>query len=272
MELLKPKNVESATCAKLNEPGRENEDAKCVREKAWAVSDGAGGTGAYSGAWASYLIKHLPEKAFHDEKEINAWIGEIWEDFYSKYAKEAESAHYSLQNKFQEQGSAATLVALWHQENDYAWASYGDSCLLYWSANQLHFFPQSAPKDFAESPFLLNWNDENLQKEGFKKGLLVPKEGDSILLCSDALGLYLSCAWANSQGEESQLEALRAEGGRLAEVASAFLGARSQKFSVALEELWEAVRTESTFQSFCKEKYNEKLLLQDDYSLIFIQF
>ena len=90
-----------------------NEDAVIARDYAIAVSDGAGGGGVFADLWSHYLVEHLPEKPIKSYQAFDKWIDSIWEPFYNDCEKEAQKEGGMLLNKFYDEGSFATLVAVW---------------------------------------------------------------------------------------------------------------------------------------------------------------
>ena len=115
--------MRSISIAKIGE-GLINEDAAKATEKWIAVSDGAGGGGVFADLWSKYLVDHLPGEPIMDYQTFDAWIDGIWEPFYNECEEIAKREGGMLLNKFYNEGSFATLVAVW---KDGHWMSYGDS-------------------------------------------------------------------------------------------------------------------------------------------------
>ena len=110
------------------EVGITNEDAALAKPEMIAVSDGAGGGGLFADLWSNYLVEHLPEEPIIDFKSFDAWIDSIWETFYNKCEEVAEAEGGMLLNKFYDEGSFATLVAVWKVSDSACnWIAYGDS-------------------------------------------------------------------------------------------------------------------------------------------------
>mgnify|MGYP007107619935 FL=1 len=95
------------------EQGCINEDAAIARKKMIAVSDGAGGGGLFAERWSSYLLEQLPFTPIHSAEELDAWIGDIWEMYYNKCEEDAKQLGGLSLDKFYDEGSFATLVAVW---------------------------------------------------------------------------------------------------------------------------------------------------------------
>ena len=95
------------------EEGIVNEDAAIANENVIAVSDGAGGGGVFAERWSQCLVNHLPDKPIKNYKAFDKWIDGIWEPFYNDCEKEAKKIGGLFLNKFYDEGSFATLVAVW---------------------------------------------------------------------------------------------------------------------------------------------------------------
>ena len=106
------------------EEGIINEDAAIAKKEAIAVSDGAGGGGVFADLWSKYLVEHLPDKPIKNYKAFDKWIDGIWEPFYNDCEEKAKAEGGMFLNKFYDEGSFATLVAVWKNGQ---WVSYGDS-------------------------------------------------------------------------------------------------------------------------------------------------
>ena len=106
------------------EKGITNEDAAIARQDVIAVSDGAGGGGVFADLWSKYLVEQLPDEPIVSYEAFDKWIDGIWESFYNDCEKKAKDIGGMFLNKFYDEGSFATLVAIW---KDGQWVSYGDS-------------------------------------------------------------------------------------------------------------------------------------------------
>ena len=115
--------MRAISIAKIDE-GLVNEDAVIAREGLVAVSDGAGGGGVFADRWSRYLVEHLPDEPIVDYQSFDKWIDGIWEPFYNECEELAKVEGGMLLNKFYDEGSFATIVAVWE---DGHWMSYGDS-------------------------------------------------------------------------------------------------------------------------------------------------
>ena len=165
-----------------------NEDAAIARKEVIAVSDGAGGGGLYAERWSQYLVDHLPDKPIKNYKVFDKWIDGIWELFYNTYEEEAQKIGGLLLNKFYDEGSFATLVAVWKNGT---WISYGDSvafCYNKKTGDLQHSFTRLA--DFNNPPFLINCKDP-LNEKGFRKGQFKIDKDCVVFAASDTLAHYI---------------------------------------------------------------------------------
>ena len=172
--------------------GCVNEDAVLARENIIAISDGAGGGGLYAERWSAYLLSNLPATPINSADELDAWIGDIWESYYNQSEQDAKQLGGLYLDKFYNEGSFATLVAVWRlSDTKCQWMSYGDSVAFHYNYRTKileHSFGSIA--DFDKPPFLINCKDE-LLKEGFRKGLFHTDSDSFIFVASDALAHYI---------------------------------------------------------------------------------
>ena len=170
------------------EEGIVNEDAAIATESVIAVSDGAGGGGVFAERWSQYLVNHVPEKPIKDYKAFDKWIDGIWEPFYNSCEEEAKKIGGLFLNKFYDEGSFATLVAVWKNG---AWISYGDSvafCYNRKTKNLQHSFTRLV--DFNNPPYLINCKDP-LDEKGFRTGNFVVDDDCMVFAASDTLAHYI---------------------------------------------------------------------------------
>ena len=152
------------------------------------MSDGAGGGGVFAERWSKYLVDKLPDKPIKSYKAFDKWIDEIWEPFYSEYEEVAKKEGGMLLNKFYDEGSFATLVAIWKGGD---WISYGDSvafCYNKISGDLQHSF--SCLSDFNKPPHLINCKDP-LDENGFKSGKFKITKECIVFAASDTLAHYI---------------------------------------------------------------------------------
>ncbi len=165
-----------------------NEDAAIAKECFIAVSDGAGGGGVFAEYWSHYLVAHLPDKPIKSFKAFDKWIERIWEPFYNDCEEKAKIIGGMFLNKFYDEGSFATLVAVWKNGE---WISYGDSvafCYNMKSGELQHSFTRLA--DFNNPPYLINCKDP-LEKKGFRTGKFKITKDCIVFAASDALAHYI---------------------------------------------------------------------------------
>ncbi len=179
--------MNSLSISKFND-GVVNEDAVRATANWIAVSDGAGGGGVFADKWAHYLVEHLPEEPIRDYASFDQWIDDIWEPFYNQCEGIAKPEGGMLLNKFYDEGSFATLVAVW---KDGQWISYGDSvafCYDRKTGEMQHSFSQLV--DFNNPPYLVNCKDPS-DERGFKCGKFEVTEDCVVFAASDALSHYI---------------------------------------------------------------------------------
>ena len=170
------------------EDGMVNEDAAIAKENVIAVSDGAGGGGVFAERWSNYLVEHLPKKSISDYEVFDKWIDGIWEPFYNECEEEAKKIGGLFLNKFYDEGSFATLAAVW---KDGSWISYGDSLAFYYNriTGQLqHTFTKIV--EFNNPPYLINCKDP-LDKNGFKAEKFDIDNNCVVFVASDTLAHYI---------------------------------------------------------------------------------
>ena len=165
-----------------------NEDAAIAKESFIAVSDGAGGGGVFADCWSQYLVNNIPNKPIKNYNAFDKWIDGIWESFYNEHELKAKVEGGMFLNKFYDEGSFATLVAVW---KDGQWVSYGDSvafCYNMKSGELQHSFTRLA--DFNHPPYLINCKDP-LDKKGFRNGKLKITKDCIVFAASDALAHFI---------------------------------------------------------------------------------
>ncbi len=189
------------------EPGCINEDAALACGNRIAVSDGAGGGGLFAERWSRYLLDHLPIGPIRSAEAMDGWIDTIWEPFYNKYEKVAKEMGGMPLEKFYDEGSFATLVAVWQTAADRCeWISFGDSVAFHYNkaTRQLeHSFGHLG--DFDEPPYLINCKDE-LKKEGFRSGTFHTDQHSVVFVATDALAHYIMMLYEVAQKERYSKE------------------------------------------------------------------
>ena len=170
------------------EDGMTNEDAAVARQDVIAVSDGAGGGGVFADLWSKYLVEQLPAEPIVCFDDFDKWIDSIWEPFYNDCEKKAKDIGGMFLNKFYDEGSFATLVAVWKDGN---WISYGDSvafCYHKETGELQHSFTRLA--DFNNPPYLINCKD-SLDFNGFRYGRFDIGSDCLVFAVSDTLAHFI---------------------------------------------------------------------------------
>lgn len=187
------------------EEGIINEDATIAKKDVIAVSDGAGGGGVFAERWSQYLVNHLPDTPIKNYKAFDKWIDGIWEPFYNDSEEEAKKIGGLFLNKFYDEGSFATLVAVWKSG---MWISYGDSVSFCYNKNTgelQHSFTRLA--DLNNPPYLINCKDP-LDEKGFRRGQFKVDRDCIVFAASDTLAHYILMMYevANKERYADELE------------------------------------------------------------------
>jgi hypothetical protein len=254
-----------------------NEDAIGVSldSKVLALSDGAGGSGVEAHQWSQYLIQHLPDQPILEFAALEKWQEEIWEPYFERINAELQTTNPDALAKLVKEGSSATLVAAWLQDDEVKLMAYGDSVCMHFAATQKLRDCNLKLRDFLHSPFLLNCNEPPLT-DGFWAQTRQLEPGDHLLLASDAIGQfilgYCACLDQDTPLAEGFKEILDSP------FRSSVLLTGMQKYLVdnpgassLLDMLWDAVESPAKFRSFTNEKLEAGLLGLDDYSLIMVK-
>ncbi len=185
------------------EEGMINEDAAIAKGNLVAVSDGAGGGGVFADKWSKYLVEHLPDEPIADYESFDKWIEGIWEPFYNDCEKKAKIEGGLFLNKFYDEGSFATLVAVW---NTGQWISYGDSVVFCYDRDNGRLQHSFGPLlDFNNPPYLINCKDP-LIEEGFNSGQFDIRPDSIVFAASDALSHYILMMFKVAHREEFESE------------------------------------------------------------------
>lgn len=257
--------MRAISIAKLDE-GLVNEDAVKATEKWIAVSDGAGGGGLFADLWAKYLVEHLPNGPIIDYQAFDKWIDGIWEPFYNDCEEKAKAEGGMLLNKFYDEGSFATLVAVWE---DGRWMSYGDSVAFCYDKNTgmlQHSFGRIV--DFNNPPYLINCKDST-NEIGFKSGTFEVGEDSVVFAASDALSHYIIMMYEVAHEEqyaEELEEAVRAQT-KDSNFVRAALGMKEFDFEKdILGKLLSSSKNAANFKRHIESLRKRGLIAHDDYS------
>lgn len=248
------------------EDGIVNEDAVKATRKWIAVSDGAGGGGVFADQWAKYLMEHLPDEPITEYGAFDRWIDSIWEPFYNDCEEVAKAEGGMLLNKFYDEGSFATIVAVW---KDGHWMSYGDSvafCYDRASDSLQHSFGRIV--EFNNPPYLVNCKDPTDEK-GFRSGQLEITNDCIVFVASDALAHYIlmmyEVAHKEKYNEELQ-EAINAQTKDSNFIMTA-LGMKKADFEKDVIDKLLNCRNEWNFKQHLQSLRKKGLIGHDDYSI-----
>ena len=247
-----------------------NEDAVKATIDFIAVSDGAGGGGIYADKWSAYLVDNLPTQPILTFAELDAWVESIWEPFYNDCEAMAKAAGGMVLNKFYDEGSFATLAAIWYSSNVCHWMAYGDSVAFCYNPDDdilLHSFGHL--RDFGNPPYLINCKDE-LSESGFKSGTFETSTNSIIFCTSDALAHYILMMYELSHSSTFADELQEAE--RTGTRESTFIkNASSAKFDFRKDVLLKLMNCKSqyTLEKHISKLLKNKLIALDDYSFTF---
>lgn len=253
------------------EEGSVNEDAAKATEKWIAVSDGAGGGGVFADLWSHYLIDHIPNDPFTDFDSFNNWLGGIWEPFYNECEEKARHEGGFLLNKFYEEGSFATLAAVWKVSNrDCHWISYGDSVAFHYNRQTKKLeYSFSSLADFNNPPFLINCKDEP-QKEGFKHGTFGTDENSIVFATTDALAHYIIMMYqvCNCKTFEKELESAITAHSKNSNFIQIAMSLEYFIFEDrVINNLQNSLSCNMDFINYSRKLIKEGLLAYDDYSI-----
>ena len=248
------------------EEGIVNEDAAIERKEVIAVSDGAGGGGVFAERWSQYLVAHLPEKPIKNYKAFDKWIDSIWEPFYNECEDEAKKIGGLFLNKFYDEGSFATLVAVWKNG---LWICYGDSvafCYNKKTGELQHSFTRLT--DFNNPPYLINCKDP-LNEDGFRSGKFKVDKNCIVFAASDTLAHYILMMYevANKEKYADELkEAINAQTKNSNFIKTAMTLEGVDFVKIVIVKLQNCY-TRPILQSHIKGLKKKGLIGHDDYSL-----
>ena len=248
------------------EEGIVNEDAAIERKEVIAVSDGAGGGGVFVERWSQYLVAHLPEKPIKNYKAFDKWIDSIWEPFYNECEDEAKKIGGLFLNKFYDEGSFATLVAVWKNG---LWICYGDSvafCYNKKTGELQHSFTRLT--DFNNPPYLINCKDP-LNEDGFRSGKFKVDKNCIVFAASDTLAHYILMMYevANKEKYADELkEAINAQTKNSNFIKTAMTLEGVDFVKIVIVKLQNCY-TRPILQSHIKGLKKKGLIGHDDYSL-----
>lgn len=263
-------------CISIGKPeqGCINEDAAIAKGKCIAVSDGAGGGGLFAERWSAYLLEHLPDTPICSADELDEWIGDIWEPYYTICEEDAKLMGGMSLDKFYDEGSFATLVAVWKtSEARCEWMCYGDSVAFHYNfaTHRLEHSFGTLP-DFDKPPYLINCKDE-LNRDGFRYGTFDIDEASLLFVCSDALAHYVLMMYEVSKqevfgGELREAESNHSKNENYIKAAKA-LGKFDFEKDI-INKLLKCVGHETNFKRHMTKLARLGLLAFDDYSIAYL--
>lgn len=249
--------------------GQVNEDAATVRSNLIAVSDGAGGGGIYAERWSKYIVEQLPSTPIHSFEELDAWIDGMWEPFYNECEVLAKQAGGLLLDKFYDEGSFATVAAIWLDGDKAHWMTYGDSVAFCYDTVRgelKHSFSQIV--DFNCPPYLLNYNNP-LSAEGCKCGDFDVDDNCVLFCATDALAHYIIMMY-ELQHREAFSDEIKSAIEAGTKLSNLILVATPLQRDFYKEVLLKLVHCKSKciFASHLNRLLREKLIALDDYSFV----
>lgn len=260
-----------ATSIGKPEQGCINEDAVIVRENIIAVSDGAGGGGLFAERWSAYLLNHLPATPISNADELDAWIGDIWEPYYNQCEEDAKQLGGLSLDKFYDEGSFATLVAVWKlSESKCQWMAFGDSVAFHYNYRTKRLEHSFGPlADFDKPPYLINCKDE-LQKDGFRKGTFHTDSDSVVFVASDALAHFLMMMYevSNIDRFRQELDAAESNYSKNTNYIKMARSVRGVDFEKeVLNKLTNTIGHPTNFRRFVQSLIRKGLMAHDDYSI-----
>lgn len=253
------------------EDGVLNEDAVRASNELIAVSDGAGGGGVFAEKWSQYLVDNLPPSPITSFEELDSWIDNIWEQFYNDCeAKAKEQQDGLFLKKFYDEGSFATLAALWSCDDEMRWMTYGDSVVFMYNqkTEKLNYtFPQLS--DFAKPPFLINCKDP-LAPEGFATGTF-PFDKDCIyFIASDTLSHYIIMMYMAAYRDDfkQELEDAIEVPNKNSNLVKKALASKQTNFKKVITRLVNCANHPRNFKKHIEALIRRGLIAHDDYSLV----
>lgn len=253
--------------AKPNQ-GTINEDAVFASSSRIAVSDGAGGGGLYAEKWSAYLLEHLPDTPITSFKQLDEWIESIWEPFYNDCEILAKQSGGLLLDKFYDEGSFATLVAVWKESDNLCrWMSFGDSVAFHYNTEtNILEYSFTSLLDFDKPPYLISCKDP-LNEKGFRSGEFHTNEKSIVFCTSDALAFYIMLIYEISKyGEHHEdLEKLKHTNSKNTQHLKNAI-AQKITFNSSIKKLF-SCRSEINFQRHLCKLLKLGLISLDDYSI-----
>ncbi len=252
-----------------------------------AVSDGAGASGLYCGAWAEALLGQLPEAPLCSIDDLNRWLDGFCLEFRQTMIAQCKT-NPPKHSKFVREGSFATLAACWFTTDESKvtahWLGYGDSPILVFDRTEgeaeLVLTHPDCLAALDRDPHLLNWTVLP-EAQRLRSGAVTLPRRATVMLASDGIGQFLMLrhlAAARSQrtpvgGALSREFRRLVEGGegRLAAAAKAHAARPGAGVSETQRSTWNSLASDLAFAAMVAARCEEGLLANDDSSLIMIE-
>lgn len=253
------------------EQGCINEDAVLALDNIIAVSDGAGGGGLFAERWSAYLLKHLPINPISGSDALDKWIDNIWEPFYNQCEADAKQLGEMTLNKFYDEGSFATLVAVWKfSDSECQWIGFGDSIAFHYNyRTKLLEYSFGSIADFDKPPYLINCK-ETLLKEGFRSGIFHTDSDSIVFVASDALAHYVMMMYevANIERFKQELDAAELKYSKNSYYIKMARAIREVKFEKdVINKITHTIGHSTNFRRHINSLIRKGLIAYDDYSI-----
>lgn len=252
-----------------------NEDSFRTEQNFVAVSDGAGGSGVFASEWSNYLLEHIdPNMPISTFEELDSWIDHICDEFYQRHELIALKEDGIFQRKFYEEGSCATLAAIWRVgPNLCKWVTYGDSVVFHYDRVERSLeFHSTDLKSFSLSPHLISCN-MRLDPRGFNSGEFEINDSSVVFVASDALSHFIIMMYMvhNRSWFTKEIDSIMNSHSKDAELLSLAMETNFSFDESIVLKLEQAVTDQSCFEDFIKKMFGAGLIEIDDYSLVFLK-
>lgn len=251
-----------------------NEDAISSFRCGLALSDGAGGGGLFAEEWSKYLVSNIPHNPILSWEELDAWLSEIWEEYYLAQEQVAQSLGCLALEKFYDEGSYATLSAIWIDKTNNLsyWMCYGDSVVFHYRLHhKLLEYTISSINDFNKTPYLINCKTSP-ERLGFNSGKFKLYDDSIVFICSDALSHYILLMYYLNHKDKysSILEQAMQFHTRYAFCVKTAYHIGCKDFNKVLSNLISSCKNKANFRRHLSSLERKGLLVQDDYSFGYI--
>lgn len=250
-----------------------NEDAIKNSPELIAVSDGAGGGGIFADKWSQYLLQNIPDSPFSSFECMDKWLDSIWEEFYKQYEKEAQQLESIELLKFYDEGSFATLAAIWIKDDTGGdWMTYGDSAVFCYNiqTKELKTSIENLT-NFNNPPFLISCS-EPLESTGFKSGVFKNIQGCILFCASDALAHYILASYFASYSKDkiSMEEAISVKSKNSNYIKAILQYERLDFEKEVLHKLIRCSKNKANFNKHMEKLQRDGKIAIDDYSICFL--